>query len=204
MNALLPAVRRWRLWYGVNCGSPRTSWGIAHVRVRNQSNLPIKACWAYISLAFTDSDVIDPRDGHPGTPDLLAYITPQIAREGILTEDTPDRLHWAIGGNPPFVDICPGECQNLCVAQGVDVRGTRTLAILTENARENRNESRLRYRVFLNGNKRYSGTFTFFSESMPPKSFRFHLWLENLSPRIHVDNVIARGCMQQAILDADS
>jgi hypothetical protein len=103
-------------------------------RVKNNSPFPIRSCWAYITLSYEDDDIVDAGETfiHRNEPHQLIE----------------DRLCWSIAGNPPNMDICPGESQALNIA--VLAWNSNTFFIVSEkNDRP--------YRVCLKGDKEYRG-----------------------------------------------
>jgi hypothetical protein len=103
-------------------------------RVKNNSPYPIRNCWAYITLQYEDDDIVN-------------------AGETFIHREEPhqlveDRLCWSIAGNPPTMDICPGESQALNIA--LFARNAHMFFIVSE-----KNDKP--YRVCLRGNKEYRG-----------------------------------------------
>ena len=81
----------------------------ASIGIINNSIFPIRATWAYITIEHEIDDILKP----PGSNE--AFIVPK-GHEVIVKED---RLCWAVKtsqGNPPVVDIYPGEQQILSIA----------------------------------------------------------------------------------------
>jgi hypothetical protein len=132
------------------------------VRVFNGHVLPLTDCWAYITLHFEKSDIVDPPDGRP------TVISPQHPAH--LTED---RLCWSThypSQNPAIVDIYSGEYQSLEVF--VFEPTGKWLGILSEKHSNP-------YRVFLRGDKVYLGTLRFITRETEAKMFRIEIDLRN-------------------------
>jgi len=108
------------------------------LRVHNGYVLPLTSCWAYITLEYDLSDVVNPP---PGRSSHIDAERPHPLQE--------DRLCWSMQPNtPPSVDIYAGESQSL---QVLELDPNRSwVGIFSETGRNP-------YRVFLRGGKPYDG-----------------------------------------------
>ena len=128
--------------------SPRHGLSV-RARVLNNSPYPIRNCWRYITLKYENDDIVI---------GFYSYIN--RAEPYPLIED---RLCWAIANNPPSIDICPGECQALNIADFAN-NGTFFGIVSEKNTSP--------YRVSLNAGKRYEGEIKIVNFDAKAKRFR--------------------------------
>lgn len=170
---------------GLECRSEPANGGVFSVRVFNGSDYAIHACWGYVSLDYDQQDVFDVLPP-PSPPGPTVHFTQQNYRP--LTEEFPDRLHWAVGAMPPMADICSKEPQVLRVGR-IDIR-RGWVGLFTEDGlmpgqggRQGAVEFRVRLRK---REKPYSGVLKIVSLDIPAKRFALSIDSNNSAEPISV------------------
>jgi hypothetical protein len=159
-NLAFPAIRRRRLWKGLEVSGYNQSGQVVTLLVRNKDRvLSITDCWACISLSVDQGrDILSPPGGRQ------AHIRPDALH---VVED--ERLCWSVvidGKCPPEVDIRSGVPQSL---QLCDVlTADRCIGLFSESRHDP-------YRVFLRDDKQYSGHVDILGKGLRPKRFKIRL-----------------------------
>jgi hypothetical protein len=159
-NSWLGCWRRAQLHRKLEFERPALHQGTLTLRVRNGYVLPLTSCWAYLTLEFDPSNIVNP------PADRSAHI--DVNRPLSIRED---RLCWSVNpDNPPKVDIYAGESQSLQVLE-LDPDG-KWVGILSET----RNNP---YRVFLKGGKVYEGTLKIVCREIKSKEIAIRIDLQD-------------------------